>query len=1228
MKRPEWSVTATSWLVMGLFIGVGTGCSGGEGASREPGVEAASSPLQTGPDLVIRELRVPASVRRGQDFNATVTVCNQGSVPVSGVRTRLFMSVDDVLTPSGPQAPPPDQLPVGDFSLSQTLTPGACVSREVSLSSSLPPLAQQDGAYYVGAIVDDPSSIQELREDNNSAVQRIGVGNLPDLVITELRAPVSVMAQQMFEVQARVCNQGTTASASTRVSFLLSVDDVLTPSGPGAPPQDQVVVGSLQLPWLEPGQCLARFSQVGSWLPPSGNGQGRYVLGAIVDDPASVQELREDNNTHASTVIGVGSRADLVVRELSSPASFTPGQSTPVRVTVCNQGTQSSGWARFGLYLSLDDVLTPMTPPGPAPVEQVQVGMGSFPSLAPGQCLTREENVWPTFPPAPTEATALYLGAIVDDASEVLELREDNNAFVKGLVGLGHRPDLVVTDVQVPPSLSQSQSFQATVTVCNQGTQSSNPVRAQLYLSTTPTLSPMPSGPAPLPPNQSPVGEVQVSSLVPGQCATRSLTGWPMVPPGATGPGPFYVGAAVDDVNQVLELREDNNTFVKGLVGVGNGPDLVITAMTAPPSLASGQPFQATVTVCNQGTQPSNPARAQVYLSMDTTLTRMTPWPGPSMPLDQTPQGEISVPSLSPGACLVREGAMPGAVIPPDGTGDGAYYLGAIVDDPASVQELREDNNAFILGRVGVGLMPDLVVTALGSPESLPTSGPTTVTVTMCNQGTRPSNSTQAQLFVSSDAVLSPMSSSPGPAPMDQVPVGSVSVPSLGAGQCTTRSIQVWASIPPDSQGDGVFFLGAIVDEPASVQELREDNNSFVKRVGVGQRPDLVITAMTAPRSVGVSLPLALSVNVCNRGTLSSPPSTARVYLSTDAVLTTTLPSAPPALDQVMLGSVDVPALAIGQCLSRSLTPNAWLPPEAQGDGAYYLGAIVDETNSVQELREDNNVFIHGLLGVGSRSDLVVTAMTAPASAQNGQSLSVTVTVCNHGTMPSPTSSVRLLLSVDDQLSASPLPSEEQQPLGNVDVPALAVNQCLQRSATVSATVPPGLQGWVFHLGAIVDAASQVQELREDNNTFVHGLIGIGARPDLVVSSLTGPVSAISGSRISATVRVCNQGTTASASSTVTFVVSLDTSLAPEAPVLPGGAPPLDQVPMGGANIPSLAPGACITQSVPNLQVSLPPDAQGAPGARFLGAYVDSFLAQQELREDNNTRTTPLTVTN
>ncbi|MCK8502477.1 CARDB domain-containing protein [Myxococcus fulvus] len=141
-------------------------------------------------------------------------------------------------------------------------------------------------------------------------------------------------------------------------------------------------------------------------------------------------------------------------------------------------------------------------------------------------------------------------------------------------------------------------------------------------------------------------------------------------------------------------------------------------------------------------------------------------------------------------------------------------------------------------------------------------------------------------------------------------------------------------------------------------------------------------------------------------------------------------------------------------------------------------------------------------------------------------------------------------------------------------------------------------------------------------------LIGIGARPDLVVSSLTGPVSAISGSRISATVRVCNQGTTASASSTVTFVVSLDTSLAPEAPVLPGGVPPLDQVPMGGANIPSLAPGACITQSVTNLQVSLPPDAQGAPGARFLGAYVDSSLAQQELREDNNTRTTPLTVTN
>lgn len=56
MKRLEWSATATRWLVMGLFVGVGTGCSGGEPAQEQPALETASSSLNSGPDLVVADV--------------------------------------------------------------------------------------------------------------------------------------------------------------------------------------------------------------------------------------------------------------------------------------------------------------------------------------------------------------------------------------------------------------------------------------------------------------------------------------------------------------------------------------------------------------------------------------------------------------------------------------------------------------------------------------------------------------------------------------------------------------------------------------------------------------------------------------------------------------------------------------------------------------------------------------------------------------------------------------------------------------------------------------------------------------------------------------------------------------------------------------------------------------------------------------------------------------------
>ena len=59
--------------------------------------------------------------------------------------------------------------------------------------------------------------------------------------------------------------------------------------------------------------------------------------------------------------------------------------------------------------------------------------------------------------------------------------------------------------------------------------------------------------------------------------------------------------------------------------------------------------------------------------------------------------------------------------------------------------------------------------------------------------------------------------------------------------------------------------------------------------------------------------------------------------------------------------------------------------PLAMGPGRYYLAAAVDTTWVEQELREDNNIRVGGVMGVGYRPDLVVKEVSGPASVTMGQ---------------------------------------------------------------------------------------------------------------------------------------------------------------------------------------------------------------------------------------------------
>ncbi|WP_158502297.1 CARDB domain-containing protein [Vitiosangium sp. GDMCC 1.1324] len=1254
-------------------------------------------------DLVVTEISRPASVGNGQNFTASVKVCNQGTSPTSSYsstpRLELYLSMDSELTLPEPGMPYPspakDQMLIGSVDLNQPLNPAQCVTKDVYANAWLPPAALVDGAFYVAAAVDTTWMEQELREDNNTYVGGLmGVGYRSDLVVSEVSGPASVGNGQSFTASVKVCNQGATPTTGgyngmPRVELFLSTDTELTLPEPGMPypgmASDQVSIGSVELgPQLYPGQCVTKNVSANAWLPPTAQGDGAYYLAAAVDTTWVEQELREDNNARVGNLMGVGNRSDLVVSEVSAPASVGNSQSFTASVKVCNQGTSPTnsyyGTPRVELFLSADGTFSMPSPGMPypgQPANQVSIGWVELnQTLFPSQCVTKDvpANAW--LPPSAQGDGAYQLVAAVDTTWVEQELREDNNVRMGGLLGVGYRSDLVVTEVSGPASVGNGQSFTATVKVCNQGSSptssySSTP-RVELFLSMDTELThPYPGG-TPYPgmqtaPDQVFIGSVELNqTLYPAQCVTKNVYATAWLPSAAQGDGAYYLAAIVDTTWVEQELREDNNTRVGSLLGVGNRSDLVVSEVSAPASVGNGQFFTASVKVCNQGSSPtsSNPysrPRVELYLSTDTELmlpSPGSPYPPPGMTMDQSLIGWVELDQpLYPSQCVTKD--VPANAWPPtEPQGTNAYYLAAAVDTTWVEQELREDNNVRVGGLLGVGYQADLVVSEVSGPASVQNGQSFSATVKVCNQGAAPTNSYSSrpnvELFLSMDATFSmPTPGMPYPGPTSSISIGYMELDqTLYPGQCVTKSVPANAWPPPMAMGDGAYYLAAAVDTNRVEQELREDNNTRVGGLlGVGYRADLVVSEVSGPASVQNGQSFTATVKVCNQGT--SPTNSyyswpqVEVFLSTDAAFSMPSPGAPypypgvPA-EQVSIGYValDQP-LYPSQCVTKSVPVNAWLPPEAQGDGAYYLAAAVDTTWVEQELREDNNTRVGGLMGVGYRADLVVTEVRGPASVWNGQSFTGSVKVCNQGTSPTSGGSysrprVELFLSTNATFSmpspGTPYPPPsgpaEQVSIGYVELDqTLYPSQCVTRDVSANAWLPPAAQGdGAYYLAAAVDTNQVEQELREDNNIHVSGLMGVGNRADLVVSEVSGPASVGNGQSFTATVKVCNQGTSPTSGGSyskprVELYLSTDTELtlpSPGAPYPPPGMA-MDQTLIGSVELDQpLSPSQCVTKSVP-ANAWLPPAAQG-DGAYYLAAAVDTTWVEQELREDNNVR--------
>ncbi|MER6827781.1 CARDB domain-containing protein [Streptosporangium sp. NPDC000563] len=210
--------------------------------------------------------------------------------------------------------------------------------------------------------------------------------------------------------------------------------------------------------------------------------------------------------------------------------------------------------------------------------------------------------------------------------------------------------------------------------------------------------------------------------------------------------------------------------------------------------------------------------------------------------------------------------------------------------------------------------------------------------------------------------------------------------------------------------------------------------------------------------------------------------------------------------------------------------------------------------------------------------DLTVTNLSwTPASPNETSAITLSATVRNVGTAPSPADSVNLNL--------------DGTPVATVAVPALPVNG----TATVTHDIGTRGEG-SYTVNARVDPDNSVFEQNEDNNTLTASsplVVSQAPGPDLQVLGVTSnPPNPAVGAPVTFTVAVKNRGTTATGATTVTRVTVGGTTL--------------------NANTASIAAGATVNVAVNGSWTA-------TAGGATVTATADATNAVAETNENNNT---------
>jgi uncharacterized repeat protein (TIGR01451 family) len=660
------------------------------------------------------------------------------------------------------------------------------------------------------------------------------------------------------------------------------------------------------------------------------------------------------------------------------------------------------------------------------------------------------------------------------------------------------------------------------------------------------------------------LGSRVVGGLGPGASSAAATT--VMIPADATA-CLCFLAAVADDGDTVPELDETNNVRVAAVAIGITRPELVVTALTGPAKAGTGQRITLNTTVRNTASPPATagPFTVGLYLSDSATFDSST-----ALLL-----GRRTVSSLAGGG--VSSGGT--TVTVPAGLTDGAYFLFAVADDGAAVIEADEGNNVFAAASPLVVVRPDL---AIGTASASVTPARLVTVSAIIQNGVTPGAAPAFAVGI----YLSPTAEfDPGTARL----LHRRPLTGLAGGARTT--VQATLPIPGDVPA-GAQFVVVVADDGDAVPESNETNNVRVVTPEITVLPaELIMTAVSGPVAAGAGGAIPVVTTMRNLGAWAAPPFTIGIYLSPTASFDLS--------SSRLLGGPRLRGLGAG--VTHTATTSVTVPPDVV-TGTYFLVAVADADNEMVETTRANNVMVASRVIEIVRPDLTITAVSGPALAATGQAIGVMVTAQNLA--PAPGNARSFMIGV--YLGTPP---ELGLRIGTAAIASLAPTRSV--TARVGATIPLDVETGSYVLTARVDDGGTLPEEDESNNTLAAAASISVVRPDLEVTAVTAPPSAIAGQTISATVTVRNAGPPPASAGPF----SVDLFLSPD------GADPLASCSVepcprrvGGRTVAKLGPGALSTAATSfKVPVDLP------PGMYVLQAVVDREQRIPESNESNNT---------